>query len=214
MHIYFSPLSCSLATRIALHESGDTAEFHEVDRKSKWIAADNSDYRKIYPLGMVPSLRTDDGEFLTENAAILQYVADRRPEAGLAPRDPIGRARLQQWLAFIGAELHKGLFIPLLDKTAPAEAKAYALSKYSSRLDYLESHLDGREFLLDRFTVADAYLTTILNWTQVVPEIGLDRYPAVAAYLDRNRKRPSVARAMAEEARLWRAELERNAAAA
>jgi glutathione S-transferase len=213
MDLYFSPLSCSMATRIALYETGDSAQFFEVDPKTKRLLSDGADYLEIYPLGMVPSLRTDDGQLLTENAAILQYVADRRPESGLAPSDPIARTRLHQWLCFIGTELHKALFVPLLDKKAPPEMKAYVQAKSFSRLAYLDKYLTGREFLLDRFTIADAYLTTVLNWSQVIPSIPMSQYPALANYLDRMRQRPSVARAMTEEAQLWRAELTRHQAA-
>jgi glutathione S-transferase len=213
MDLYFSPLSCAMATRIALYETGQSANFFEVDPKSKQLLNDGADYFAIYPLGMVPALRTDDGQLLTENAAILQYVADRRPESGLAPSDPIARTRLHQWLCFIGTELHKALFVPLLDKKAPPEMKAYVLTKSLSRLAYLDKYLTGREFLLDHFTIADAYLTTVLNWTQVIPSIEMSRYPALADYLDRMRHRASVGKAMAEEASLWRAELARHQAA-
>ena len=212
MDLYFSPLSCSMATRIALYETGDVANFLEVDPKTKRLG-DGSDYLAIYALGLVPSLRTDDGQLLTENAAILQYVADRRPQSGLAPTDPAGRTRLHQWLCFIGTELHKALFVPLLDKKLPAEMKAYVLDKNLSRLTYLDKYLTGREFLLDQFTVADAYLATILNWTQVIPSIEMSRYPALVDYLNRLRKRASVAKAMGEEALLWKAELARHQAA-
>jgi glutathione S-transferase len=213
MDLYFSPLSCSMATRIALYESGEAANFLEVDPKTKRLLSDGSDYCETYSLGLVPSLRTDDGQLLTENAAILQYIADRRPESGLAPRDPIGRTRLHQWLCFIGTELHKALFVPLLDKKTPSEMKRYVLAKQLSRLDFLDSYLTDRAFLLDDFTIADAYLATVLNWTQVIPSIEMARYPALVSYLDRLRKRPSVAKAMAEEAVLWRAELARHQAA-
>ncbi len=213
MDLYFSPMACSMATRIALYESGDAANFLEVDPKTKRLLGDGADYLAIYPLGMVPSLRTDDGQLLTENAAILQYVADRRPESGLAPVDPIERTRLHQWLCFIGTELHKGLFVPLLSKKAPAEMKAYVLANNLSRLAWLDKYLTGRQFLLDRFTIADAYLATVLNWTQVIPAIDMSRYPATVAYLERLRKRASVAKAMTEEAGLYRAELARHQAA-
>ena len=103
---------------------------------------DGGDYLAINPLGYVPALRTDDGEVLTENAAILQYVASRFPDADLAPTDGIERARLQAWLSFVGTELHKGLFIPLLDRKAPEAAKSYAMEKYGSRLDYLNTYLE------------------------------------------------------------------------
>jgi glutathione S-transferase len=213
MEVYFSPLSCSLATRIALYETAQSADFLEVDPPTKRLVPSGDDYLEIYPLGLVPTLRADDGQFISENAAILQYVADQRPQSGLAPANATGRTQLHQWLCFIGTELHKALFVPLLDKKAPAEVKAYVLGKYRSRLEFLDAQLARREFLLDHFTVADAYLTTVLNWSQVLPAIELSRYPALAKYLERMRKRPSVAKAIAEEATMWRAELARHAAA-
>jgi glutathione S-transferase len=215
MDFYFAPLACSMATRIALAEAGGTINWIEIDPINKKVLASGEDYLAINPLGMVPALRTDDGEVLTENAAILQYVADRFPGSDLAPpaSDAIGRARLRQWLSFIGAELHKGLMIPLLDRKAPEEVKAWALRKYASRLAYLNERLSGREFLLDRFSVADAYLATVLNWTQATPQIDLSQYPALKTYLDRMRARPSVAAALGVEIPLFRAEIARQKAA-
>src|SRR5512144_2751726 len=194
MDLYFSPLACSLATRIALYEAGAAANFLEVDPKTKVVRNDGSDFRTVNPLGLVPTLRTDDGLVLTENAAILQYVADRFPQSGLGTGPGMERSRLQQWLCFIGTELHKGLFTPLLGKAVPAEVKSYTLEKYLSRLDYLDKYLKGREFLLDRFSVADAYLTTVLNWSIATPMIDFAKYPAVKDYLERMKKRPAVAK--------------------
>lgn len=213
MDLFFAPLACSMATRISLDEAGIAATFVEVDTPSKRTLADGADYLAVNPLGLVPALRTDDGEVLTENAAILQYIGDRAPDAGIGPRDPLERARIQRWLSFIGTELHKALFAPLFDKKAPEAAKAYALEKGASRLAELDRHLAGREFLLDRFTVADAYLATVLNWTIATP-IKIDKYPAAAAYLARMRARPSVARALAVEVPLYQQELARHAAKA
>src|SRR2546423_3805995 len=156
MDLYFSPLACSLATRIALYEAGGEATYLEVDSETKVVQNDGSDFRAINPLGLVPTLRTDDGLVLTENAAILQYVADRFPQAGISATSGIERSRVHQWLCFIGTELHKGLFVPVLDKKAPPEGKCYVLGQGLSRLDYLENYLKGREFLLDHFSVADA----------------------------------------------------------
>jgi glutathione S-transferase len=208
MQLYFSPLSCSMATRIALLEAGADATYVEVDPFTK-RTRDGADYREIHPLGLVPALRTDDGRLLTENAAVLQHVADRLPGAELAPRGGFERAHLQQWLCFIGTELHKGLFVPLLDPTAPEGAKAYALAKGPSRLDFLARHLAEREFVLDRFSVADAYLVTVLGWSIVTP-IDLARWAPLAAYVKRLYARPSVARALTEERRLYAEELARH----
>ncbi len=199
MDLYFSPLACSLATRIALYEAGATANYLEVDPKTKVVQNDGSNFRKVNPLGLVPTLRTDDGLVLTENAAILQYVADRFPQAGIATGPGMERSRLHQWLCFIGTELHKGLFVPLLDKNAPPEVKTYIIDKGLSRLDYLENYLKGREFLLDHFSVADAYLVTVINWTMATPPIELAKWPTVKAYHERLRARPSIAKAVAEE---------------
>jgi glutathione S-transferase len=214
MELYFSPLACSMATRIALYEANASADFIEVDPKTKRVQRDGSDFFAVNPLGLVPVLRTDDGVVLTENAAILQYVAERFPDSGIGARPGIDRSRLQQWLCFIGTELHKGLFVTLLSKTAPAEAKTYTLEKGLSRLDYLDSYLEGREFLLDHFSVADAYLVTVINWTMATPPIELSKWPNVKAYYERTRARPSIAKALGEEFALYKAELERHKAAA
>jgi len=115
MELFFSPLACSTSSRIALYEAGATATFVEVDTKTKRTLS-GQDYLAINPVGLVPALRLPDGAVLLENAAILQYLADAHPDAGLAPRSGFARARLQQWLSFIGTELHQALFLPLFDK--------------------------------------------------------------------------------------------------
>jgi glutathione S-transferase len=214
MDLYFSPLACSLATRIAFYEAGAEANFIEVDPKTKEVLKDGSDFRKVNPLGLVPTLRTDDGTVLTENAAILQYVADHLPKAGIATGPGMERSRLHQWLCFIGTELHKGLFVPLLDKKAGPEVKSWVLNKNLSRLDYLENYLRGRDYLLDHFSVADAYLVTVINWTMATPPVELAKWPVVKAYYERLRARPSIAKAIAEEFELYKAELARHKAAA
>jgi glutathione S-transferase len=211
MELYYSPMACSLASRIALYEAGADARYVEVDPKTK-RTLDGEDYRQLYPLGLVPLLRLDDGAVLTENAAILQYIAGRYPEAKLAPSDTLGRARLQQWLCFIGTELHKAMFIPLFDQKAPEGTRPHTLQRYESRLAYLNEHLLDREFLLDRFSVADAYLYTVLNWT-VPTRIDLKAWPAIKSYYERLQGRPSIAKAFREEYALYQAELARHKAA-
>jgi glutathione S-transferase len=211
MDLYFSPLACSMATRIALYEAAVDARFLQVDTKAK-RTQDGSDYLVINPLGLVPAIRTDEGALLTENAAILQYVADDLRNADLAPAAGMERSRLQQWLSFIGTELHKALFVPLLDRNAPEAAKAYAREKGESRLAYLDQYLAGRDYLLDRFSIADAYLFTVLNWSSA-SQIDLGRWPAVKTYYSRMRQRPSVAKALAEERELYAEEQARHKAA-
>jgi glutathione S-transferase len=215
MELYFAPLACSMSARIALAEAGATIDLVEVDTHARRVLSTGKDYCGVNPLGYVPALRLDDGTVLTENSAILQYIAEQYPEAQLAPpaSDRVGRAKLRQWLSFIGSELHKGLMTPLLGDTTPPEVKAWTLSKYAPRLAYLDAKLKDREFLLDRFSVADAYLTTVLNWTRATPQIDLSIYPNVKAYLERMRARPSVAHALATELPLFQAEIARRKAA-
>jgi glutathione S-transferase len=215
MELFFAPLACSMSARIALAEAGAVINFVEVDTKAGRIVATGEDYRAVNSLGYVPALKLDDGTVLTENSAILQYIADQYPEAGLAPpaSDRVGRAKLRQWLSFISAELHKGLMTPLLGDKTPPEVKAWTLNKYLPRLAYLDAKLKDREFLLDRFSVADGYLTTVLNWTRATPQIDLSIYPNVRAYLERMRARPSVVNALATEMPLFHAEVARRKAA-
>jgi glutathione S-transferase len=147
MDLFFSPLACSMSVRISLAEAGAAVNYLEVDPDAKRVLATGEDYRAINPLGYVPALRLDDGTLMTENAAILQFIADEHPAAGLAPpaSDDLARAKLRQWLSFVGTELHKALFTPLLGRQTPPEVKAWTVHKYASRLAYLDDHLKGRE---------------------------------------------------------------------
>jgi len=198
MKLYTSPLACSMATRIVLAELGRTADIIQIDAKTR-RAPDGS---IVHPMGMVPVLHTDDGRVLTENAAILQFVAHETP---LVPSTIWERAQLQQWLSFIGTELHKAVFVPLLDPDAPEGARAYALEHAGPRLAVLEQHLATREYLLAEFSIADAYLATVLNWAQATP-VRLADFPAVAAYLGRIQQREAVARCLALETQAYLAQ--------
>ena len=200
MDIFFSPLACSMASRIVVYEAGAEANFILVDTKAG-KTADGGDYRKINPKGLVPAIRTDEGEVLTENAAVLQYLGDRFPQSGLAPTG-FDRSLLQQWLSFVGTELHSGVFHALF--SGADGAKAFAREEAVKRLSYLNDHLDGRDWLLDRFTVADAYLAVVLNWAAFV-KLDLSPYPNVEAFLDRAKARPSIAKALSEEFALFQA---------
>lgn len=195
--LYFAPMTCSLASRIALYEAGVEATFVRVDRFTKRLAG-GGDYRAVHPLGLVPALRLDDGTLLTETAAILQHVASLAPERGLAPGDGPERARLHQWLSFIGGELHKVIFYPQFHPDSSDEVKRHGVALAALRFAHVERHLEGREHVLDDFSVADPYLFTVLGWTVATP-IALDDYPATKAYLRRLAKRPAFARAVAEE---------------
>ncbi|RDU96213.1 glutathione binding-like protein [Trinickia dinghuensis] len=207
MDLYFSPLACSLATRIAFYEAGYDARYVQVDNKLKRVE-DGSEFFAINPLGQVPVLRTDDGTLLYENVAILPYVADHFPAAKLAPIGGFERARLQQWLGFISTELHKAVFVPMLDKEASDEVKRYAREHVPLRMGALQAHLASREWLLDRFSVADIYLGVVLNWARYC-DIDLSQWPAVLGFFKRFSARPAAARGFEEELGLYRAELAR-----
>jgi len=199
MKLYYLPGACSLASHIALREVGASFELDRLDNASKKTAA-GDDFLAINPKGYVPALKLDGGEVLTEGAAILQYIADQNPKAGLAPGNgTLARTRLQEYLNFVATELHKsfsGLFNP---NTSDIEKEA-AKKKVALRLDLVEKWLaDGRSFLLgDTFSVADAYLFTVANWTGPTG-IGLDRWPHVAAYQQRIAARASVQAALVAE---------------
>jgi len=205
MDLYFSPMTCSLATRIALYELDEPATFHQVNVFKKQLA-DGRDYFQINPKGQVPALLTREGVLLTEGPAVLQYVADLKPERGLAPKaGTLERYQLQQWLNYVSTEIHKQIFYTIFSPQWPAEAKVFVREQMvPSRYEFLSKHLEGREFLLDGgFTVADAYLVTTLSWCQAAG-IDLGRWPVLQAYLERIKARPSVARAMKEEWALFK----------
>jgi glutathione S-transferase len=204
MELYFAPLACSLATRIALYEAGASARFVQADTQTKKLQ-DGGDLFAVNPMGQVPALRLDDGAVLTENTAVLQYVADRFPNAKLAPAAGVERSKMQQWLGFIGTELHKAVFVPMLDDKASDEVKRYSRSKVALRMQTLQAHLRGREYLLDSFSIADAYMVTILNWAGAT-QVDLKQWPEVHEYYQRMLKRPSIARALGEEVALYKEE--------
>src|SRR5579863_532912 len=191
MKLYYSPGACSLSPHIVASEAGIPVEFEKVDLASHKTAG-GEDFTTINPKGYVPALRLDDGSILTEGPAIVQYLADQKPATGLAPAaGTIERYRLQEWLTFIGTELHKS-FGTLFNKASGDEAKQMAKAAIAKRLGYLNDQLANRQFLLgSNFTVADAYAFTIVNWTNFVG-IGLGPYPNVAAYMARVGARPKV----------------------
>jgi glutathione S-transferase len=202
VELYFAPMSCSMATRIALYEAGIEADFHQVELATKRTKA-GVDYLTINPKGQVPALRTEDGTIITEGPAVLQYVADLKPESGLAP--PVGspeRTMLHQWLNYIATEIHKAVFYAMFNPATPPEMKVFARASLPAKYDYLSSHLGKRAFLVgDRFTVADAYLVTTLGWAMAA-SIDLSPWPVLTGYRDRMTQRPAVGRAIAEEAAL------------
>jgi glutathione S-transferase len=198
MKLYFSPGACSLSPRIVLLEAGLPFSSEKTDLKSKKTAS-GADYLNINSKGSVPALQLDDGSILTEGPAIVQYLADQKPESGLAP--PAGtleRYRLMEMLNYISSELHKG-FSPLFHPSASADAGKAAVESLGKKLDWLSGHLRGRNFALgDAFTVADAYLFTVLRWSALV-HIDLGKWPVLLEYVARVRQRPKVQEALRAE---------------
>jgi glutathione S-transferase len=198
MKLYYSPGACSLSPHIALVEAGLPHDLAKVDLRTH-RTADGTDYYTVNGKGSVPLLELDDGQRLTEGPAIVQYIADRSPASGLAPAaGTMERYRLQEWLNFVSTELHKS-FSPLFDGAVPAEYKDMVRKRLGTRFDWLSAELQGKDYLMGaRFTVADGYLFTVLNWCQWV---GLDlaKWPVLAAYVARVGARPGVQEAMKAE---------------
>ena len=198
MKLYFYPGACSMAPHIILREAGYSFELDKVDLARKQTAG-GEDYNQVNPKGYVPALRLDDGQVLTEAAVILQYLADRRPESGLAPKaGTLERYRLMEWLNFIAAEIHKTLGALFNPKITP-EWKDDRISLFGRRCDILVRALDGKPYLMgEKFSVADAYLFTILGWTNLF-KLDMSKWPALQSYADRIAARPTVQEAMKAE---------------
>lgn len=198
MKLYYSPGACSLSPHITLHESGLAFEAIPAPTKTHKLP-DGTDYYTINPLGYVPLLELDDGTRLREGPAIVQYVADQVPQKNLAPANgTLARYRLQEWLTFIGTELHKG-FSPLFNPAMPQEAKDIAKERLASRLKFVDGELAGKQYLMgDHFSVADGYLFTVTNWTKPT-NIDISGLPNLLAFRERMAARPAVQAAMKAE---------------
>ncbi|UIJ45406.1 glutathione binding-like protein [Sphingomonas cannabina] len=204
MKLYFIPFACSLATRIAVIEAELDADFVQVTPDA--VLADGRPFRTVSPMGYVPALETEAGVTLTEGAAVLSYIADLAAEGVLAP--PLvsdERYRMTMWLNFVATELHKSVFAPLMGRAAGPEERAAAKARAARPFAVLEAHFtEGRPFLVDTFSVADAYLLAVLNWCEHAG-VPIDEWQAVKAWRGAMRRRPSVAQAMAEEMPLLKA---------
>ena len=198
MKLYYSPGACSLSPHIVLHEASGTFEAETVDLGTKRTAA-GADYRAINPKGAVPALQLDDGQVLTEGSAIVQYLADHKPEAKLAPAaGTLERYRLQEWLNYIASEVHKG-FSPMFNAKLADEAKQVFKANLAVRFDFLDRNLQAKDYLMGaQFSVADAYLFTILGWTKHFA-IDLGQWPGLKAYVERVAARPAVQAALKAE---------------
>ncbi len=200
MKLYFSPSACSLASHIALCEAQIDVELVRVDLKTHTLVSDGSDFYALNPKGYVPMLTLDNGVHLTEGVAILQYVADQKPALQLAPKaGTLERYQLQEWLTFINSEVHKA-FGPLWNPKNSEETKTLARQNLGKRFDLIVASLGQHDFLQGaQFSVADAYLFTVLNWCTHL-DIALEQWPTLAAYQARIAQRPAVQKALAAEA--------------
>jgi glutathione S-transferase len=198
MKLYYLKGACSLASYISLCEAGVKFEATAIDRATK-KTGDGEDFNQVNSKGYAPALRLDNGQVLTENVAVLQYIADLKPESKLAP--PAGtleRSRLVEWLAFLNSEIHKNVS-PLFGPTNHEEVKSFARGNLTRRLDWLENNLGSRSYLMgEQFTVADAYLFVILGWFGRV-NIDLGKWPRLHALHQRVSARPAVDQALRAE---------------
>ena len=197
MELFASPMACSLASHIAVIEAGLPVEIRFVENKK---TDEGGDFFAVSPYGYVPALRLDDGRILNEGASVLQYLADRKPESGLAPAwGSAERYQLIDTLHYLGTEVHKRVFYNIFSSTVPAEAKQAAMAQLEPTLSAIARRLGQRETLVgEGFTVADAYLLTLLNWA-VFLKADLAKWPHLQAYHRRHLQRPSVVRAMGVE---------------
>jgi glutathione S-transferase len=198
MQLYFSPGACSLASHITALEAGVPVKLERADTKTKKLV-DGSDYYAINSKGAVPALRLDDGQVLTEGVAIMQYLADKKPESKLVPAaGTLERYRVQEWLNYITSEVHKG-FSPLWNPTVDPKVKEYAQGNLEKKLDWINGQLAGKKYLTgDTFTVADAYLFTVVNWANFL-NISLDKWPVIKEFQARVAARPKVQEALEAE---------------
>jgi glutathione S-transferase len=198
MQLYFSTGACSLASHITAREAGIPLKLERADTKTKKLV-DGSDYYAVNSKGAVPALRLDDGQVLTEGVAIMQYLADQKPESKLAPKaGTLERYRLQEWLNYITSEVHKS-YSPLWNPTSDPKVKEYAQANLEKKLDWVNGQLAGKKFLTgDTFTIADAYLYTVINWSYFL-NLGLDKWPALKDFHARVAARPSVQAALEAE---------------
>jgi glutathione S-transferase len=198
MKLYYAPGTCSLSPHIALLETGLPFTAERVDIRAHKTAS-GADYFAINSKGAVPALELDDGSVLTEGAAITQYIADQKPDSGLAPRaGTLERYRLIEMLNYIASEVHKG-FSPLFNPKISADWRASATAALGKKFDWLSTHLGAKSYLMgDAFTIADGYLFTVLSWA---PKVGIElkNWPVLTAYLARVGHRPKVQAALHAE---------------
>lgn len=198
MKLFYAPGACSVSPHIALCEAGIPHQIEKVDLKAKKTES-GADYMAINPKGYIPALQLDNGEMLVEGAVIVQYIADQKPDSGLAPKaGTMERYRLQEWLTFISSELHK-TFSPLFNAAMPDDGKKIFRDRLALRFAYVDKQLTGKNYLMgSNFTVADGYLYNMIRWARRV-ELDLSACPNVTAFEARMEARPKVIEALKSE---------------
>ena len=198
MKLYFSPGACSLSPHIVAQELGLAVALEKVELGTKKLAG-GADFWAINPKGYVPALALDNGELLTEGPAIVQYLADSKPEVGLIPPNgTMERYRMQEMLGYINSELHKA-YSPLFRPNTPAETRQERIEHLQKRYAPLDQRLAAQPYLFgDKFSVADAYLFTVTNWAKVA-KVDLSAFPHIAAFQGRVAARPAVQAALQAE---------------
>lgn len=198
MKLFYRPGTCSLAPHIVLEEGGFDFVLELVDEHHRYAAGD---FYAVNPKGYVPALELDNGEILTEGAAIVQYLADIAPVEGLIPAvGTDSRARCVEWLTFTATELHKA-FPPLWQASYPDDLRAKGMDLLQQRIAFTNAHLGRRDYLLgDRFSVADAYLFTVLGWADRI-KLDLRKWRNVSDFMSRVSQRPMVKKAIETELR-------------
>ena len=197
MKLYYTPGACSMNPHIMLREAGLKFDLVKVDLGSHKTEK-GADFYAINPKGYVPALELDNGQALTENPAIVQYIADQAPEKKLAPANgTLERYRLQEWLGFIGTEIHK-TFGPLWNPNVAEAEKKATHDKLTKRFEYVAKNLEGKQYLMGDFSAVDAYLFVMLQWSQH-HKVDLSKFPALKAYHERIAARPAVKETLAAE---------------
>lgn len=198
MKLYYSPGACSLAPNILMHEAGIPFELERVDNKAKTTKS-GENFWDVNPKGVVPVLKLDDGQTLTEVVAILNYLSDKKPEAGLLPKHgTMEYYRALEWLNFITTEIHKQ-FTPLFKDATPADYRAIAKKNVETAFTHIDKHLAGKEFMVgNKFSAVDIYLYVVSNWSRF-QDIDVAQWPNLKAFQTRMRERPQVQEAMKAE---------------
>lgn len=205
MKLYFSPGACSLAPHIVLEEAGAQFQLIKVDLKNKTLES-GENFLKINPKGQVPTLQMQDGQILTENAIINQYIADQFPQKNLLPKaGTMERYRADEWLNYIATEIHKGMGILFAvdrlvqNETGKKEFRDNSIAGLGKKFDYLSEKIQNNQFLMgSQFTAPDAYLFTVLNWHGWL-KVEMTKWPTLMGYMERVKSRPAVQKAMKNE---------------